>query len=786
MAKFSFRKPRIISKKFPEMISHIDGVTKSLEGLVFSYADKVDKTLQKKYLMLAISSIVLLVVLGSFISPKGKADSSIFYPESCLGGWINPPHAQGEPQTTSNGDEAQFTKDNSAILPKNTNAEMYCGNFKGTFDAATHPTKILVSLALTKGADIALETIATGTEIVASSSSDLSAASSTTIIDPLILASTTSSGEATTTVTSSLVTATTSDTTASTTILDASSTVPVVIASSTPIVSPEEPRSIIGNVIESVKDSILNLFNTSTPAAQETDTVIVPPPAPIVEPVPVSAPASEPTSLLLYIKNQMMSLLATRVFAEEVATSSEVFGTSTPSIVPTSKSISDILTESTTSVSTTTLLEGTSTPGISDASSTEIVSATSTPQDIYLDNFLEVLYTFDGVTWISLGDLNEISMKYRTFEIPVATTTSWSDMGQLQIKIQAKRHLDETPTVYLDGIKVEVLYETSVAHTHPDFARDTILKDEILDGVRVVTIINNDTLQQEVWYMNLDVFNSIGTTTEVLVVSTTSLTDALSTSTQDLIVGSSSQEGKIDTHSSSTVIVGTSTNATSTALDLLKRSWKKYEGKDMTLATQAIVEEIKKQEVEEIIKKIEETNALPDFASDTIKRMKGTSVREVIVQIQKIVNGVIHNELWLYDTETGTQEKIGSTASTTIAEDSPLGIKDGYVFWLSDNKSSAYAYRPQDKMLLEQPVKTFDPAYGERAELQFEGVPWKVIVSNEGFTFYSDATGEVFSDEDSRIVGVLRSKMGLDAVLDKEQLSNLNLPVEPDTPVAEQ
>lgn len=156
MAKFSFKRPRIISKKFPRVDSTIDGVAEWFNDLVFSYSEQVDKSLHKKRILMAMSSMVLLLVLGSFISPKGKAESSVFYPETCLGGWINPQYAQGE-ETTSNGDAVQFNKNNSAVLPKNTNAEMYCGNFKGTFDTATKPTKIIVSLALTKGPDLSLE-----------------------------------------------------------------------------------------------------------------------------------------------------------------------------------------------------------------------------------------------------------------------------------------------------------------------------------------------------------------------------------------------------------------------------------------------------------------------------------------------------------------------------------------------------------------------------------------------------------------------------------------------------
>jgi hypothetical protein len=47
---------------------------------------------------------------------------------------------------------------------------------------------------------------------------------------------------------------------------------------------------------------------------------------------------------------------------------------------------------------------------------------------------------------------------------------------------------------------MEVLYETPVIHPHPDFVRDTILKDKSDEGVRVVSIINSDTNINEIWY----------------------------------------------------------------------------------------------------------------------------------------------------------------------------------------------------------------------------------------------------------------------------------------------
>ena len=560
MAKFPFKRPRIISKKFPGVNSAIDGVSKSLNELVFSYSKQVDQTLQKKHLMMAFSSIVLLIVLGSFISPKGKADSSIFFPETCLGGWVNPQYAQGEQETTSNGDESQFTKDNSAVLPKNTNAEMYCGNFKGKFNGATKPTKIIVSLALTKGKDLTAEdTMESG---LSASSSPKVLLASTTIPSLLNASSTASSTFVEVLVISEDISATT---TASTTVMiDAASSSETrdTTATPTPIVAPDAPSSIMNGIIESVKDTIRNLFDPKTDPVPQgtTDTVVVPPPAPVEVPAPVSpptqevAPPTEPTSYLPYFRENVISMLFQKVFAQETPLQAEDNPLITPIDTPPAPNpnveaspleVSPVTTTSTqetspqivgspdplpiieststidNSASTTTPQVGTSTLAtiasstiatttIDVATTTADIATTTEDENQFQNNFLEIFYTFDGVTWISLGELNEISMKYRNFEIPVTATTSWISLNNLQIKIVAKIQLEETPTIYLDGIKVEVLYESVIEHSHPDFARDIVLKDQSDDGVRVVNIINSDTGVNEIWYTTLDSQGSYG------------------------------------------------------------------------------------------------------------------------------------------------------------------------------------------------------------------------------------------------------------------------------------
>lgn len=508
MAKFSFKRPRIISKKFPEMDSTIDGVTKSLNDLVFTYQHHVDKTLQKKHIMMAVSSLALLLVLGSFISPKGKADSSIFYPETCLGGWINPHYAEGELQTTSNGDASSFTKNNSAVLPKNTNAELYCGSFKGKFNRMTKPTKILVSLALTKGDELLLED-RIESESFASSSRDILDTASSTDVSFTLTASTTSEHREQATSTTSTTTNTSVTSTSS------SATPTSEQVSIQEITSP----SIIEGVLQSLKDTVGTIVTSVTgkediPAVTPTSTP--PPPAPQVEKAPDApssqAPTTPPTSyfpqaspfLGEVFSQPILSYLVPKVFAQSEGSAS----TTTDTPISISSTTSSII--STPSFST-------GTPSVASTSveekepTTLVQIASSTNENQFQNNFLEVFYTFDGITWLPLGELNEISMKYRTFEIPVTASTSWSDMSQLQIKIQAKKHLDETPTIYLDGIKVEVLYDTpsSLTHAHPDFARDTFLKDTTKDSVHVVNIINNDSTHKEIWYKEEDASSTI-------------------------------------------------------------------------------------------------------------------------------------------------------------------------------------------------------------------------------------------------------------------------------------
>ncbi|MEN9881108.1 MAG: hypothetical protein RLZZ308_291 [Candidatus Parcubacteria bacterium] len=837
MGKFHLKRPRIISKKFPEVTSHVDNVTKSLEGLVFEYSKQVDKTLQKKRLMMTLSTLVLLLVLGNFISPKGKADSVIFHPDTCLGGWVNPRNAEGEPQTASNGDVTLFTSSNSAVLPKNTQAEIYCGNFSGTFDDTTTPVKILVSFAMTKGDELVLEEMIHGETFASSSQAILDTASTTEVSFTLLQASSSLDGASLT------ATSSTSSEESSSTVLGAPATASTeVVTSSTSEIatssSHDGSQTFFGTLFDSVKDVVADLFENTSTLPTETDTVIAPIPqkeesqvgetsSPETQTPSVdqSSPKEtetqpEPTSLLESLLFNISSFVAPTVFAEEgdsivdtthstestatMSTTTESNEQSLPNSIDNEQSSQTSLSQDTAAsesstasstnenltsiVSTSTATSTDVAPSTSTIAATSLEQTASTPQEVVTEandtqnNFLEIIYTFDGVLWTSLGELNEISMKYRTFEIPVTASTTWKDMSQLQIKIVSKKSIDETPTVYLDAVKVEVLYEGALVYTHPDFTRDTILNDEVLNGVRVVTIINNETNKEEIWYMYLEQEATSTVTTSLVEASSSLLHTASSTDALILLPTSTTSQATSSEMGTTTPLqVSTSTviqknNSTTTPIQpvMPKNKWLKYNGVvEKTIATQSLIEEITKKD-KEALDIQEKEERVPDFALDIIKKIKGTFLNAIIVQVEK----ESREELWLYDVEKGTQQKIDTGSSTSFAGDYPIGVKAGHVFWLSNDRSIVYAYNLTTNSILEQALQPFDVSHGERGHVSFEGVPFEVIISSGGFVFYSRETGEVFSDDDVLVAEALRKKLELDKVLDEDAISNLNLPVE--------
>ena len=94
-----------------------------------------------------------------------------------------------------------------------------------------------------------------------------------------------------------------------------------------------------------------------------------------------------------------------------------------------------------------------------EASSTLENLATSTPDILDNGEFLEISYTLDSVNWTALGKINKNNWRDAQFELPL---TNWADIQKVQIEIKAIPTVDEQPTIYLDGMWLEVEYETSL------------------------------------------------------------------------------------------------------------------------------------------------------------------------------------------------------------------------------------------------------------------------------------------------------------------------------------
>lgn len=521
--------------------SHIDNVRHSLEYLIFASERENETVLLKKRIKVIIIITILFMIVSSLLSPKGKADITTFYPTACLGGWVNPRNAEGAPEVKSNDNEKDFTKENSAFLPSLTQADIYCGNFVGEITENTKPTKIIVTLSWSKGELIIatstteLESASTTEELLSASSTENATTSTSSI--PQIENGTTSQIENSTTTTieqsnePSLVDKVITIVGDTFGKLFGTEKTPPTATTTGEVNVPQE--SLISTTTESVPPQQATSTGEVTPTPESTSTPETPPaPTPIPEsdPTPASTSTIEsaPTSFFKSSFEKFVTHFIDKVFAEEIATSSvvdvtgalneintttttpqtidvipeEEITTATNTIINLEEASTTVEISSSTSETSSTT-EATTTPSSSLEQTTTIGLDTNTEDDA-TNNFLEVLYSFDGTIWKSLGRVNESSMKYRTFEIPVGTSTSWNDINQLQIKVELIQRVDAIPEVYLDGIKMEVLYETPVIHEHPDFARDTVLKDKSDDGIRVVNIINGDTNANEIWYTTID------------------------------------------------------------------------------------------------------------------------------------------------------------------------------------------------------------------------------------------------------------------------------------------
>ncbi len=94
----------------------------------------------------------------------------------------------------------------------------------------------------------------------------------------------------------------------------------------------------------------------------------------------------------------------------------------------------------------------------SEVATTTETAATTTPEAPY--GLVEVMYTLDGVEWMSLGFVGKDEFAGKQFEIPIEEASQWEDISKIQIGVQSVPVLDGiAPVIYLDSVWIETEYE---------------------------------------------------------------------------------------------------------------------------------------------------------------------------------------------------------------------------------------------------------------------------------------------------------------------------------------
>ncbi len=338
--------------------------------------------------------LTLLILLLYFYKKEAKTEVIFFYPQNCLGSFINPEKAQGEPEV-NNPD--LINESNSAVYLGGFK-EIYCGNFQGPVnEGEIQNITLKFNMVLTderKEAPI-IETT-----------------SPKSLIEKIIPSRTieiiNTSTDNTQTDTNEIQKATEE--------INTDKTETNKETTTTPENSPttETPQSFFYKLVfaqetQPTANETQNAANSTQTAADETRTNV-----------------NDNNSELM------------RTDGNEVRTSSQEgsyeFASDTPTA--TSDEIQPSTMSSTTSTETTT-------------SNPETLT-TSAPQ---IFNYFDIFYTLDGETWQYLGSITNHNWQNITFSIPV---NDWLTISKIQIKIQSNPSLDNIPYLYLESMSLEV------------------------------------------------------------------------------------------------------------------------------------------------------------------------------------------------------------------------------------------------------------------------------------------------------------------------------------------
>lgn len=428
--------------------------------------------------------IIATLIYGSFYKTSNEAAASVavLYSATCLGGWKNPNLATGVPEVVD-GSETTFNNDNSASLT-DTMTQLFCAGFSGDIPKDADRTKISVHFSWQMEGHEAFQK-----ERIDSNEPDYRA-------------------EVITVTESASTTASTSDSVSTST---ESSAVEEAASEELPVASepvseelpseetaPEEPAT------ESVPE-IISWWQWLMPFAyaQEIDGE---PAAPeeILEPA-LALPTEDTV-----VDSEVVSV-------KESATTTEL-------IIPLESASSTKLATSTTT-STSSLVSYTYLSPVFD-------------QDKDKDNALfEVLFTINNTEWHSLGYVSRINNDI-SFDLPIDLFPAVDDFNKLQISLESVERLDDTPTIYLDSMWVEVSY-VGVGEdplTPPgSLPGDLITNTYTQDNRELVTVFRNVSLENISNILSLTASTSVASSTTASTSSSTALVASTASTTSSFV-----------------------------------------------------------------------------------------------------------------------------------------------------------------------------------------------------------------------------------------------------------
>lgn len=460
--------------------SHIDKVAHSLQLVAFSKYTPPQARAAKRAVSVFVIALLVVYTFSPFLL---KANTVLFYPTACLGGWVTPYHASGLPSEAK-----EYSAATSAVLPSNTHAELYCGSFTGEIPEGSTPkdTRLVIYWAAEHLTD--KETVPTTEETVEIVSDDFSSSTQAILDAPI--------DDVTFTFATS-----TEETSKDSSVNKESSVAPEEQKAESPTSEVKEenipaqeaaPKS-IEVVPENVEPetSPVSWFNMRTfiglfaapvyaqeePTQQEVAVEVITEPAE-TEVTQVSVP--EPVQ-------EVPATPVAEVVPEEEVVPAEVVKEVTPTeepkvetdVAPSLDPANDIPVH----------------PTIIEAERKE-----AERKEAIVPPIAEVLYTFDGVEWKTLTRVAAKDVNQQPLVIPYDVGTTWKNLQSLQIKIQSIQTFDEMPTLYVDAIELQIDYskkydtridsnEDAVAIDVDDVTGQKILLfgEEVVQGIKGVT-----------------------------------------------------------------------------------------------------------------------------------------------------------------------------------------------------------------------------------------------------------------------------------------------------------